>query len=118
MTTYLRGTAVHSIQEGKIDEFKKLVGVIIDRVKSTEPRTVSYEGFLSQVQSKGYVIQIYEDSDAAMFHLRNIGDLLDPLHMVAPLTELKIFGNPSSELRQVLEPIGAQFFEHLNGVTH
>ncbi len=118
MTSYLRGTAVHFIQEGKIDEFKKLVGFIIDRIKSTEPCTISYEWFLSQDQSLCYVIQIYEESDAAMFHLRNVADLLDPFHMVAPLTELKIFGNPSSELRQVLEPIGTQFFEHLNGVTH
>ena len=117
MTSYLRGTAVHSIQEGKIDEFKKLVGLIIDRVAATEPNTISYEWFLSQDHSKCHVVQVYKDSDAVLFHLKNIGDLLGPFHVVAPLTELKVFGNPSSELRQALELAGAQFYEHLMGVT-
>ena len=114
MTSYLRATAEHSIIEGKVDEFKQLACKIIERVEKTEPSTLSYEWFLSQDESKCYVVQIYKDSNAVLFHLSNIVDLLGPFHEIAPLTELKLFGNPSVKLRHVLEPIGAQIFESLN----
>jgi len=117
MTNYIRATAEHSITEGKVAEFKQLASNIIDRVENTEPNTFSYEWFLCQDESKCYVVQIYKDSNAVLFHLRNIADLLGLFHENAPLTGLKIYGNPSVELRQALEPIGAQIFEYLNGVT-
>jgi quinol monooxygenase YgiN len=117
MTNHIRATAEVSIPEGKINEFKKLAAEIIDRVEATEPNTLSYEYFLSNDESKCYVVQLYKDSKAVMAHLANIGDLAGPFHAVAPLTGLRIFGSPSDELRQALEPVGARIFEHWNGVT-
>jgi quinol monooxygenase YgiN len=117
MTNYIRANAEHSISEGKINEFRKLAAEIIDRVEATEPNTLSYEWFLSNDESKCYVVQIYKDSEAVMAHLGNIADLMGPFHEVAPLTGLMIFGSPSDELRQTLEPVGPKIFEHWNGVT-
>lgn len=117
MTNYIRGYAEHSISEGKINEFRKLAAEIIDRVETTEPNTLSYEWFLSNDESKCYVVQIYKDSQAVMAHLGNIADLMGPFHEVAPLTGLMLFGSPSDELRQTLEPVGVKIFEHWNGVT-
>lgn len=117
MKDYIRATAEHTIVEGRINEFRKLAMEIIDRVEATEPNTLSYEWFLSNDESKCYIIQIYEDSEAGLAHLRNIADLLDPFHEVAPLTGLWIYGSPSDEIRQALEPVGAKIFEHWNGFT-
>lgn len=50
-------------------------------------------------------------------HLANIGDLLGPFDEVAPLTRLMIFGSPSDELRQALEPVKPKILEHWIGVT-
>ena len=117
MTNYIRANAEHSISEGKINEFRKLAAEIIDTVEANEPNTLSYEWFLSNDESKCYVVQLYKDSEAVMAHLGNIGDLMGPFHEVAPLTGLMIFGSPSNELRQALKPVGPKFFEHWNGVT-
>jgi quinol monooxygenase YgiN len=117
MTNYIRATAEVSIPVGKINEFKKLAAEIIDKVETNEPNTLSYEYFLSDDESKCYVVQLYKDSEAVMAHLENIGDLAGPFHEVAPLTGLMIFGRPSDELREALEPVGAKIFEHWNGVT-
>jgi quinol monooxygenase YgiN len=116
MTNNIRATAEHSISEGKINEFKKLAAEIIDRVEASEPNTLSYEWFISNDESKCYVVQIYKDSEAVMAHLENVADLMGPFHEVAPLTGLMIFGSPSNELRQALEPVGVRIFEHWNGV--
>ena len=117
MKDYIRATAEHTIVEGRINEFRKLATDIVDRVEATEPNTLSYEWFLSSDESKCYVVQIYKDSEAGLAHLRNLADLLGRLHEVAPLTGLWIYGSPSNELRQVLEPVGAKIFQHWNGFT-
>jgi quinol monooxygenase YgiN len=117
MTNYIRAIAEVSIPEGKISEFKKLAAKIIDKVEATEPNTLSYEWFLSNDEGKCYVVQSYKDSEAVMAHLGNIGDLSGPLHEVAPLTGLMIFGSPSDELRQAIERVGPKIIEHWNGVT-
>ena len=116
-TNQLRAIAEVTIPEGEINEFRKLATVIIDRVEANEPNTLSYEWFLSSDDSKCYVVQIYKDSEAVMDHLGSIGDLNGPFHQIALLTGLMIFGSPSDELRQTLEPVGAKIFEHWNGVT-
>ncbi len=117
MTNYIQAIAEHSISEGKINEFKKLAAEIIDRVEANEPNTLSYEWFLNSDESKCYVVQLYKDSEAGLAHLGNIGDLLGPFHEVAPLTGLMIFGSPSDELRQALEPVGPKILKHWNGVA-
>ena len=117
MTNYIRAKAEHSISDGKINEFKKLAAEIVDRVEANEPNTLSYEWFLSDDESKCYVVQVYEDSEAVLAHLANIGDLLGPFDEIAPLTGLMIFGSPSDELRQALEPVGPKILEHWFGFT-
>ncbi len=117
MTDHIWAIAEVSVPEGKISEVKKLAARIIDRVEANEPNTLSYEWFLSNDESKCYVVQSYKDSEAVLAHLANIGDLSGPLHQVAPLTGLMIFGSPSDALRQTLERVGPKIFEHWNGVT-
>jgi quinol monooxygenase YgiN len=117
MTKTIRGTAEVAIPAGKIQQFKQLAAEIIARVAATEPGTLSYEYFFSPDESKAYVVQAYEDSEALLFHLQNIADLAGPFHQLAPLTGVTIFGNPSAALRQALEPVGAQIFEHWDGLT-
>jgi quinol monooxygenase YgiN len=116
-TNQIRAIAEVSIPEGKINEFRKLAAEIIARVEANEPNTLRYEWFLSNDKSKCFVVQIYKDSEAVIDHLGNFGDLNGPFHEVAPLTGLMIFGSPSDELRQTLEPIGAKMFEHWIGLT-
>lgn len=117
MPNYIRAIAEHSILDGKIKEFKELAAEIIYTVEATEPDTLSYEWFLTNDETKCYVVQLYKDSGAALFHLRNIRNLLSPFHEVAPLTDLMIFGSLSDELIETIEPIGAKIFEHWDGVT-
>jgi quinol monooxygenase YgiN len=117
MTDYLRSNVEISISAGKIDEFKQLATEIIKKVEANEPNALSYEWFLSDDESKCYVVEIYKDSEAVMAHLGNIGEMMGPILEIAPITRLEVYGSPSDELRQALEPLGAQYFEHWNGIT-
>ena len=117
MTNTIRAVAEVSILAGKIGEFKKLAAQIMAKVEADEPNTISYDYFLSSDESQCCVVQSYKDSEAVLAHLSSIAGLAGPFHAVAPMTGLMIFGSPSAELRQALEPIGAKIFEHWHGVS-
>lgn len=117
MTNTIRAIAEIAIPEGNLDEFKDVAAEIIDEVEANEPNTLSYEWFLSSDERKCYVVQLYRDSEAVLAHLGNIADLSGRLHQLAPLTRLMIFGSPSDELRQAIDHVGPEVFEHWNGVT-
>jgi hypothetical protein len=115
MTDYLRADAELSIKEGMLEEFKVLANAVIEKVKANEPNTLSYELYLSKDGSQCHVAETYRDSDAVMAHLGNIGEILGSVLEVAPLTRFKLYGNPSDEVRQALEPLGTQFFDEFSG---
>ena len=52
-----------------------------------------------------------------MIHLENVGHMFDTLFESATMTRAKIYGSPSAELQQALDPLGVQYFTHFNGVT-
>lgn len=118
MTNYITTTSELSIPTEKIDEFKKLATEMIKKVQANEPNTLSYDWFLSEDESKCYVIEIYQDSEAVQAHWGNVNEKLGPLMELASLTGLTICGSPSDEVRQVFEAFGGKFFEYWKGVTH
>lgn len=63
------------------------------------------------------VVDTYRDSDAIMAHFANVGELLGALGKIAPITEFKIYGNLSDEVRQATEPFNARYYGHLHGFT-
>jgi hypothetical protein len=49
--------------------------------------------------------------------LGNVGHMFDTLFGFATMTRAKIYGSPSAELQQALDPLGVEYFGHFNGVT-
>jgi quinol monooxygenase YgiN len=106
-----------TIQDGKLDDFKKLAQLFTDRVKKNEPGTLKYEWYLSSDETVCYVIECYRDSDAVMAHFEDTGDLLEPLTQLSAITRLECYGSPSRQVIDTVEPLGTKFFSHLLGVT-
>ena len=42
--------------------------------------------------------------------------MFDTLFESATMTRAKIYGSPSAELQQALDPLGVEYFAHLNGI--
>ena len=105
-----------SIKEGKLDDFKAIVSTMVDITKMNEPNTLVYEYHINEDGTECHLLETFKDSDAFMVHLGNVGHLFDTLFESATMTPAKIYGSPSAELQQALDPLGVEYFTHLNGI--
>ena len=105
-----------SIKEGKLDDFKAIVSTMVEITNLNEPNTLVYEYHINEDGTECHLLETFKDSDAFMVHLGNVGHLFDTLFESATMTRAKIYGNPSAELQQTLDPLGVEYFAHLNGI--
>ena len=61
MSNHITTTGVLSLSAEKVEEFKKLVTEMIKKVQANEPNTLRYDWFLSEDESKCYVIEMYQN---------------------------------------------------------
>ena len=105
-----------SIKEGKLDDFKAIVSTMVEITNLNEPNTLVYEYHINEDGTECHLLETFKDSDAFMVHLGNVGHLFDTLFESATMTRAKICGSPSTELQQALDPLGVEYFAHLNGI--
>ena len=106
-----------SIKEGKLDDFKAIVNTMTEMTDVNEPNTLVYEWYINEDGSECHLLETFKDSDAFMVHLGNVSHMLGTLFELATMTRAKIYGSPSAELQEALDPLGVQYFAHFNGVT-
>ena len=73
----LLGIARFKFHEGKRDEYLRLSDQASELVRAKDPGTLAYDLYLNGDQSECMFIERYRDSDAAMEHAANLGDLFD-----------------------------------------
>ena len=105
-----------SIKEGKLEDFKSIVSTMVETTNLNEPNTLVYEWYINEDGSECHLLETFKDSDAFMVHLGNVGHMFDTLFESATMTRAKIYGSPCPELQQALDPLGVEYFAHLNGI--
>ena len=104
------------IEEGKLEDFKSIVNTMVEITNLNEPNTLVYEYHINKYGSECPLLEIFTDSDAFMVHLANVGNFFNALFESATMTRATIYGSPSTELQQALDPLGVEYFAHLNGI--
>ena len=89
------------VHEGQLEAFKSLCEQFVEKTRS-EPQCLYY-GF-SFDGDQVYCREGYEDAQALLVHLENVGALLDEALKIAELTRLEIHG-PEEELAHLREPL-------------
>ena len=116
MPSYIVTDFQLSIKEGKLDDFKAIVNTMVEITDVNEPNTLIYEYYINEDGTECHLLETFKDSDAFMVHLGNVGHLFDTLFQSATMTRAKIYGSPSAELQQALDPLGVEYFAYLNGI--
>ena len=100
--TELVGIARFTFHEGKVGEFKRLSARCMELVRTEETGTLQYDIYFNEDQSECMVLERYRDSEAAMEHAANLGDLMEAVLATVTVVHGELLGEPSAELREKL----------------
>jgi len=96
------GIARFRIHEGKVDEYKRLSAQAMEIVRTKDPGTLQYDTYLNDDESECVIIERYRDSEAAMAHAANLGDISAAVLAIVSVVHGELLGEPSAELRAKL----------------
>ena len=60
--------AEFTIEQGKVEEYKKLIQEMSRMVETNEPNTINYQFYLNKDETKCIVHESYTNSEAALAH--------------------------------------------------
>jgi quinol monooxygenase YgiN len=98
----LLGIARFRIHEGKLDEYKRLSAQAMEIVRTKDTGTLQYDTYFNDDQSECVVIERYRDSEAAIEHAANLGDVSAAVLDIVSVVHGELLGEPSAELRAKL----------------
>ncbi|TYQ23785.1 hypothetical protein PseudUWO311_21550 [Pseudanabaena sp. UWO311] len=91
------------IAEGKTEEFKAICDRFVEKTK-TEPKCLYYR--FSFWEDVAHCREAYADAEGLLFHLENVGNILNEALQIAELIQLEIHGC-EAELAKLREPLAA-----------
>ena len=111
--------AEFTIQEGEIEEYKKLVQEMSRVVEANEPDTISYQFYLNRDETKCIVYETYSNSEAVFDHMNGVASqtILPNIFNVSKISKFEVYGNPSEELQKVLTSFSPQTYNLFTGFT-
>lgn len=111
--------AEFTIEEGKTEEFKKLVQDMSRVVEANEPDTINYQFYLNRDETKCIVNETYANSEAVLAHITGVASqtILPKVFSVSRISSFDVYGNPSEELQKVLTSLGTQTYNLFAGFS-
>jgi len=105
------------INEGKLDAFKEIAQAMVAFTQK-EPGTLAYEWYFSADQSRGRLVETYADQNAVNAHTagRAVQELVPKIRELSTITGFEVYGDPGPQARELLSKIGAEIFQHWNGL--
>lgn len=107
------------VNEGKKEEYKKLIQEMSRMVEANEPDTINYEFYMNKDETKSLVHETYANSEAALAHNNSVAShtILPKIFGVARINRFDVYGNPSEELQKLLARFGAQTYKLFAGFS-
>ena len=108
------------IEQGKIEEYKKLIQDMSRVVEANEPETIGYRFYLNRDdETKCIVYETYSNSEAVFAHMNGVASqtILPNIFNVSKITKFEVYGNPSEELQNVLIGFSPQTHNLFTGFT-
>ena len=111
----LQATVRLKIHDGKLNDFKEIAAQSFTLTKEKDPNTLQYDWFFDENHTECVVRERYADSDAALAHMTNIGDLFGKIMQVADFS-LEVYGEPSEELLKAIAPMKSKVYSFYQGL--
>lgn len=107
-----------TLNEGQIDNLKKIMAEMVEVTKANEQGTISYEWTISEDQKKCHINERYRDSEATLTHLATfLSQYAAKLMEFGTATRFVVYGNPDEEVKKILEGFNAIYMLPIGGFT-
>ena len=103
-----------NIEPDKLDDFKQAAAELIE-ISKGEPGTLRYDWYMNADESACVLHELFANSAACMEHLVHVGARLGRLMILGGGMDVECFGNPSSELLEVSQPLAPVIYSLMNG---
>jgi quinol monooxygenase YgiN len=99
------------VREGEREAFDALIDEMAASTQDNEPGTMGYEWFLDPAGNECRIVETYQNSSAAMIHLRTFEEKYSGrLERVMQIEKLTLYGNAGKELVDTLDGDGTRCF--------
>jgi quinol monooxygenase YgiN len=99
-----------AIKPGQLENFKTLMGEMVESTWANEPRTLAYEWFISKDGTTCHTYERYVDSSAAVAHLKAVGEKYSARYFTAvEAKRLVVCGEPSDELKGIFAALNPEY---------
>jgi quinol monooxygenase YgiN len=98
----LVGIARFRINEGKLEEFKRLSAEAMEIVKTKDTGTLRYDTYFKEDESECVILEMLRDSQALIDHAQNMDELSAKILAIVSVVHGELLGDPSEEIRAKL----------------
>lgn len=116
----IEAVASMSIREGKLEGFKRQAAEVIRLAKERDTKTLRYDWFINDANTRCEVHEVYESSEGLIEHVMHIREARDRLFAeFADDHAISIYGTPSSQLLAMVKAhtgVRVQWYSFFKGL--
>lgn len=105
------------VEDGKIEECKKLILEMSRMVEINEPDTLTYQIYFDKAETKCIVHESYTNSEAAIAHAANMQRNCQRFFSLSKVSRVEIYGKPSDEVQKALTSFNPQTYDLFTGFS-
>jgi quinol monooxygenase YgiN len=107
-----------AVKPGRLENFRQLTRAMVDFTRN-EPGVLCYQRFVSDDEAVVHAYEQYEDSDAALAHLRNFRERFSRSFLtMVDRRRFTVYGTPNAELKGVLDSLGAVYLKRFGDLDY
>ena len=106
-----------AVKDGQLDTFEELMKEMVEGT-GEEPRTLSYEWYVSEDGAVVHIFEKYADSDAMLVHVNGFLEKWARRFMgCVDITRFVVYGDPSPAAREILDGWKATYLRPFGGFS-
>ena len=115
MRPNIQWTVQINVREGQLETAKALASEMTTATIKEEG-TLQFEWFFAEDGSICHILEEYKDSDAAIVHMQNfLTNFVERFLGCFEPTGFYVYGSPSEELEQIMQPFGVAYLAFVEG---
>jgi quinol monooxygenase YgiN len=115
----------HTLKEGKLEDFKKSCGGLVEVVEANEPRLIAFNLYANQDGTEVTVVQVHPDADSMLFHMQVAREHISEAYQstLEKTERIDVYGKPSDTVLEMISQLAGSGVplsvkaHHLGGFT-